>query len=123
MGKKTARKRVEAQEFVLKNESGGIIAVLEATGLGTPILHMFHAKGAGVSIGLAPDGSAFVEVKHSDGSMALAVTTDRHGGLNIGVPASDATTAVRFRSDKDGSSFLEINRELAVRGKEHVVMD
>lgn len=106
---------VRSQEFLLENKSGEVIASLTDSGLGTPILNLSGlVRGSSATIGVSPDGTAFLEMKSSDSTIKLLLQAESTGGLSIALSKNSNEIPFIFRCHNDGAMSLEISGELAV---------
>jgi len=112
MQKETSRKRVEANEFLLKNDNGDVVGAFQTTGVGTPVINMFQGSNVVLSIGTLPHGGMFCEIGRSSNLLACNFNIDSSGVMSGAIMDTDAKPIIDFRFESDGSGTVEANKKI-----------
>jgi hypothetical protein len=107
-------KVIEAQQFLLKEPSGRVLAEMGVAD-GGPMLRLVDAKGADrATLGLGNTGSPRFVLKRSDGSQAVSVSVTGEGVPVVELAATDATK-LRLAAGGEASGFDVIDPSGALR--------
>lgn len=112
MAKKTGSKRVEANEFILRNDSGDVVGAFQTTGIGTAVINMFQESKTLLSIGTLPNGGVFCEIGRSSKLLACNFNIDSSGVMSGTIMDLDSNPIVDFRFEIDGSGAIGISPKI-----------
>lgn len=115
MAKRAEKKIVEAEAFLLKDETGHVIAALENSGLGTGCLRLYDREGnPALECSVSPDGQPALQMRHHSSGAHVSAMTLPDGGAQFGLGNGRDKTMLTVISRPTGESIVILHGDVSV---------
>lgn len=115
MTKRAAKKIVEAEAFLLRDEAGQVIAALENSGLGTGCLRLYDRDGnTALECTVSPDGEPALHLRHHPSGAHVSAMALPDGGAQFGLGNGRDKKMLTVISRPTGESILVLHGDVSV---------